>query len=379
MVQSPMVQVSPLIGLVIGLSLVPLRPCYALDEIIHPFLSVRSMGMGGAIMTTGLYEENFFYNPARMTANPYNKFTLLQLTPIDTTSATIQQISNISNAGSNTLGAVANTAGKNLHEQFQFVLPAYYLATNEERKWSLSVGLIFNSQVNADIRQSYQLNVQGIANIGPAVTYAHKFLADDALSVGVTGHLTYRMATNPTYSLANYFQGVPLSLSSIAGQGTLIDFDIGGTYKIIKLAGFQISAAAALQNMFGGNFAYTFINLSKTIQSQPMSQPRTLGLGGSVSHDGWGAFTHSVLALEVYDIGNNTNGSFFRMLHLGAETHLLSVIAVRAGVNQGYWTAGLGLDAHYFELNLASYGVEMGLTPGTLEDRRYTMNLGFHI
>jgi len=353
-------------------------PSYALDEIIHPFLSVRSMGMGGAIMTSGLYEENFFYNPARMTANPYSKFTLLQLTPVDTTKATIDQISNITKSGGNTVGAVANTAGNNLHEQFQLVLPAYYLAATEERKWSLALGLILNSQVNADIRQSYQMNVQGIGSIGPALTFAHKFL-DDALSVGVTGHLTYRVATNPSYSLANYFQGVPLTLSGIAGQGTMIDFDVGATYKIIKLAGFQFSAAAALQNALGGNFKYNFINVSNTIQSQPSAQPRSGGLGGSVEHDGWGPLGHSILAVEVYDIGNNTNGSFFRMMHLGFETHFISILALRAGMNQGYWTAGAGLDLHFLDINVASYGVEMGLTPGTLEDRRYTLNVGLHI
>jgi len=80
----------------------------------------------------------------------------------------------------------------------------------------------------------------------------------------------------------------------------------------------------------------------------------------------------------VIDFGNNPNGSLYRTLHLGGETHF-SILVPRVGINQGYLAAGLGIDLKIFQLDLATYGEEMTLNPGGLEDRRYALRLGFQI
>ena len=49
---------------------------YALDQIIRSYQSARSSAMGSVVLTTGLYDENFFGNPARVTANPTWKLQL---------------------------------------------------------------------------------------------------------------------------------------------------------------------------------------------------------------------------------------------------------------------------------------------------------------
>ena len=84
------------------------------------------------------------------------------------------------------------------------------------------------------------------------------------------------------------------------------------------------------------------------------------------------------MAFEITDVLNNRNGSIFKLFHLGGETHL-KLLAFRAGLNQGYWTAGLGIDLRFLTLDFASYGEELGLNAGSLEDRRYTMTIGLHI
>ena len=350
---------------------------YAFDEIITPYLSVRSVGMGGVILTTGLYDENFFNNPARITANPENRFTLLQMTPVEVSATTLSQISNITSNSSDPIAGVSQGAGNNIHSRLQLILPAYYLRAKDDRKWALGIGMILSGQVNANLRKSYNMDIGGIIDIGPAVTFGRKFLSDDSLSVGVTGHVTYRVATSPTYGLIDFVQGTPLSISAIAGQGAMYDFDFGSTYKVGNLGDFDVNVAGAIQNILGGGYSNLgFKPLS--ITATPLAQPRSVGFGGNFSRETWGYFSDSVLALEVRNIGNNTNGSLFRMIHLGTETHW-KALAFRAGLNQGYYTLGFGIGFSHFTLDLASYGVEMGLNAGTLEDRRYTMNFGFHI
>lgn len=349
---------------------------FALDQIVRPYQSVRSAGMGGVRITTGLYDENFFNNPARVTANPESKLTLMQITPIETTSTTLDTLSSFSNnTGSNgPINSISQATGKNLHARIQMVLPAFYLASSENRKWALAIGLIGGMQVDAIVQKSYQLGLAGFADIGPAVTFGHKFLKDDALSVGITGHYTYRYATNPNFNMVDFISGTSISSDSILGGGSSIDFDLGSTYQLTQLGDFNISLGGAIQNIRGGSYTNSPLQSGQL----PSAQPRSYGLGVSASRQVWSYFTDSLFAFEITDVLNNRNGSLFKLLHLGGETHWKR-LAIRLGVNQGYLTAGLGLNFHYFTLDLATYGEEMGLNAGTLQDRRFTLNFGFHI
>ncbi len=349
---------------------------YALDGIIRPYQSVRSAGMGGVRITTGLYDENFFNNPARVTANPESKLTLFQMMPFETTPNTVKEISEIAK-GEDALKTVANRSGTNLHDRFQLILPAYYFAAKGDRKFALAIGLISSLQIDASVRSSFQTSFDGVYDFGPALTVGYKFLRNDALSVGITSHLTYRLGTGPDYGLLDYVRGTSMALKSIGGEGTMYDFDFGATYDLGIYGSFRLSMGAAVQNSLGGKFS----NLSLkplNIASSPPLQPRSYGLGISATRRYWGYFKDTVMALEVTDIGNNQNGSFYKLLHLGGETHLYG-IALRLGLNQGYMAGGLGFDLHYINLDLATYGEELGLNAGTYEDRRYTVNLGLHI
>ena len=57
------------------LSLTLATPSSALEQIIRPYQSIRSAGMGGVKITTGEYEENFWGNPARVAFNPKWRLT----------------------------------------------------------------------------------------------------------------------------------------------------------------------------------------------------------------------------------------------------------------------------------------------------------------
>jgi hypothetical protein len=54
------------------------------------------------------------------------------------------------------------------------------------------------------------------------------------------------------------------------------------------------------------------------------------------------------------------------LLHIGAglEVVMLQVLALRAGFNEGYFSAGLGLDLTIFRLSLTMFGSELSTEPG---------------
>lgn len=69
------------------------------------------------------------------------------------------------------------------------------------------------------------------------------------------------------------------------------------------------------------------------------------------------------LATEDGLYGYNSQ-SFWSRLDLGAEVVLLSSVALRAGLQGGYFTAGFGLDLFFIELNGALYADETGSHAG---------------
>lgn len=360
------------------LALIPLsQNASALDQIIRPEFSVRDVGMGDVRLTTGLYEDNFFGNPARATANPHFRVT----TPIDVSmegspnlSSTIQTFTGNGDVGQK----LSNTAGSNNHGRIQTEFPAVFIPAGQDNKLAIAFGILASTQFDVDLRQNFSVSPQAITDIGPALTVARKFLADDALSVGTTLHATYRLASDPSFSFIDLIQGKSLSPLQSGGDGAMIDDDIGATYNLPwNLWGFNTSAAFAVNNILGGGYSNLPIHIVKS-GLLPPAQPRTYGFGGSMTRDLWGSFKKTVFALEFTDIGNNPNGGLFRLVHIGAETHY-GVLAFRTGVNEGYPTAGLGLDLRVFTLDFAYYTEEMGLNPGDLPDHRLALKLAIQV
>jgi hypothetical protein len=67
-------------------------------------------------------------------------------------------------------------------------------------------------------------------------------------------------------------------------------------------------------------------------------------------------------------------------IHIGKKIHMgvefaLPGLDLRAGLHQGYYTAGVGLNLGILMLDVATYGVELGEYPGQQEDRRYVLEL----
>jgi hypothetical protein len=278
-----------------------------------------------------------------------------------------------------TVQKVADTASNNNHARLQTTMPAWYLPPSNHRRWSLNAAIITSSQFDMSLRQNYSINDDAFVDIGPAVTYAYQFLDNRSLSVGITGHLTYRVATDQPYTIGDLLQGRSFALSSIGNQGTMIDFDLGTT-KIWnwRPLGIEVSTAFAINNILGGDYNHAIIKPIKNIGDSPASSNRSFGFGVAGKRN-VGILHDLTLGIESYDIGNNTGGSFFRTLHIGAETRLLYVLIPRLGINQGYLTAGLAVDLKFLEIEAATWGEELGLNAGDSEDRRFGLRFSIHL
>ena len=69
---------------------------------------------------------------------------------------------------------------------------------------------------------------------------------------------------------------------------------------------------------------------------------------------------------DILDFVTHASTATNPVLHvgLGAEVVVLQILALRAGFNEGYFSAGLGLNLTYFSLNLTMFGSELSTEPG---------------
>ena len=109
----------------------------------------------------------------------------------------------------------------------------------------------------------------------------------------------------------------------------------------------------------------------------------SLDAGFGWSYDTW--YLSPTVAIDFRDlVGMCTTDDFtFRdfMYHLniGAEVRVLSFLDIRAGLSQGYWSLGLGLDLWAFKVDVAYYRQEFGDTAGSygLDGFTVRINLGY--
>ncbi len=356
-------------------------PAFALDQIVRPYQSVRTSGMGGVRLTTGLYDENFFGNPARATANPTWRVQLID-PMIETTTGTISNIGEmVGGDGENVLGNLASTSGSNNHVRVQTTFPSFYMPNLGGGSMSYAFGVLLSTQNDISLRKSFRVEPQSITDVGIAFTAARKFLVDgeEKFALGLTTHGAARVSSQSGYTFVSLIQGQSLSPLESGGEGAHIDFDLGGTFKLPfhPFEKCSMEAAFVVNNVLGGSYDMINVNLIKT-GIKPPAQPRTFGFGVSGRLPELWKFTDAVLAFEVTDIGNNPNASYFRLFHLGGELRY-GILVPRLGLNQGYWALGLGIDLKLLTIDVASYGEEMSLNVGGLEDRRVAARIALQI
>ena len=99
--------------------------------------------------------------------------------------------------------------------------------------------------------------------------------------------------------------------------------------------------------------------------------PRNLdvGLAWSMPPGGlWGLVDSLTVAVDyghILDLWTPFSRNPILDLGLGVETRFLDIVSLRAGISEGYPNAGASLDLSVMKLNLAVWGSELGLEPGS--------------
>ena len=199
-------------------------------------------------------------------------------------------------------------------------------------------------------------------------------LFEGRVKIGVTGKMISRvevdeLGLDPTQSL----NLKNLGTAGFAKAGTGFGFDTG----ILLAAPWKwLPTLGAVYHDVGGmSFNQSTMKRLSTSTSDPAQVKGDLDVGISLfpiqSND-----VRSTFAIEYRSLlGTETDKA--KLMHFGYELNYGDVLFFRAGYHQRYWTSGIELSSERFQLQLASYGEEIGTSTSPKEDRRWAFKLSF--
>lgn len=363
-------------------------------SIHHLYQSPRPLGMGDAFIAVVNDYNAIFYNPAGLARREDGEINLsLDLSA----SASFQKFANdVSNAGS----GAANDTEK--IQAYSNLLQNYY-----GKQFSLRTGLMEGIWVRphwgiALLPADFTLDLQ-VHNVGsPALdvrsyadtTFAYGYGNDikgveGRLSWGVTGKFVNRaFASKQVLPVdlaldSNYLKKEDLQ------EGYTVDADIGilytpflpseGLLSYMRLA--KPTFGAVLRNAGNVGFGRSLKAINKLSTAAPEPLYRVLDVGAKFEYPNFSIFSGRG-TLDVRDIGH-PNFSWRKGFHLGFEFDWAVASwwrgAYRIGVNQGYPTLGVSALFTLFNLDLLTYGEDIGTYSAPKENRMYMLKLNINI
>lgn len=360
-------------------------PLFAVQEYYDLSRSIRSYGMGGAFFGLSDDEYALFSNPAGLSWRRSGSELMARFNG-QMSSDAVSQLKDFSGLGGKGIKTAIEQLdkykNKPLYGNVGF-LP-YFVSKN------FGVGLLiadtklnFNiSKGSADI-DPLNLNAEVadltfISDSGIVLGYAQSLGVPD-LHVGVNLKGLFRAGGRKFFTTGEYLnnQKIEFDPKQIGGNGMGVDLDLGATYEMKELPfGLMSRASLVFSNLLASEFT-----ISRNYGAVPRLV-RTANFGWYTVFDGF-AFVdnvHALIDISNISLGGEQNpdlgartGNFLKKVHLGVELPI-GLFSVRAGLNQGYLSAGFGLNLYALRLDAATYGEETG---GTVKQgsRRYALTV----
>lgn len=321
---------------------------------------VRPLGMGGAFTALADDENALFYNPAGISYTDQLTFDAVNLI-VDISEKSIDLYEDIEDTDLDDAQQVHDLMEKYIGEHHHLRVSLYPNVGFKVANLGLMIGYLYQARVDLDVRN-------------PAWPEAHtNYVLDEALIAGggvkmpITGlrigaavKSVQRESLDESYTAPviaddNFDDRVEDDLAS--GSGFAID--VGAIYRLPFVPVFDTDIGLVVQNipemdMGDAEDIKTQINFGIAI-SKSLASFKLTGV------------------LDYMDITQQyeEDDDIGKRLHMGVELQTPFFVSLRAGVNQGYFTAGFTVDFRFMRFDFASYTEEVGAYAGQRADERY--------
>jgi hypothetical protein len=334
------------------------------DEFPYIYKGVRPMGMGGAFVAVSDDANALFYNPAGLARIDHVSVSLLPLE---------------AESGKNSLDIYQDVSDTDFDDPQetadflrQYIGDRAHLGVNLFPNFSMprfAFCLFGTARVDLEVdnRQYPTVYTNAVSDVGAGLGYAHPLL-DNSLSLGASLKFDHRESLAKDYS---YVDLASEDLSDLIkddrqkGNGVLVD--IGAIYSFKEL-GFDNVRVGMCANNLGNSSLGDAEDLDSHVD-----------LGVSVEENLW--ITKTTFAFDYVDLFSQMgdDNDMGKRIRMGIECKLPVFFTARVGLYQGYYTAGVNLDAKFVQLDALTYAEEIGAYAGQREDRRYVLRflIGF--
>lgn len=327
------------------------------------YRGIRPLGMGGAFITLSDDENAMFYNPAGLNdVEGFGGFELLNPL-VEISKDSIDLYKDLQDIDSDDTAQVTDLLNRFIgqHQHLRTSLFPNLIFHN------FGIGALGQATLDAEIRNRANPIVitDAKVDVGLLASVAYG-LFDKKLQIGATGKFIQRRGILKTFTAVDIASENFDPLEDVDESKNDFAFDLGAKINI-DIPVIKPSFGVVLQNITDLDF------------DQLGKLPQQLNIGLSINPDFW--IIKSTLALEIDDITKelDTDDDIYKRVHIGAEVRFPTILAVRAGFNQGYWTAGVTLDVWILKIAYATYAEEVGAVAGQRDDRRHVAQvvLGF--
>lgn len=330
-------------------------------ELNNNWLSTRALGMGNAYTSIVNDADALFYNPAGLANVSGVNWTFFDLHGGLNGLEAIENAQTVTSAGDDMQEALRKLYGKKIWVggggKTAVTTPYFGIAGFV----NTSTGLITTNSPNPHIDPSLVFDYGAVA--GFAVPIVPGFF-----NIGLSMKRVNRTGT--TQSI---------------GAGTLATLDVDALKEEFKRRGTGYGLDFGAQFRLPGpispslSFVYRDMGYTTFTHEEGAGAPSRIEpemiLGGGVE---FSAPLIKVTPVFDYRYTNRPEIQLGKKINLGLELSL-PLLDLRAGLHQGYYSAGVGLNLALLRVDVATWGVEMGEYPGQREDRRYMAQLTFEL
>lgn len=347
---------------------------------------IRELSMGGAAVATVNDETALLLNPAAL-GRLRNYFVTVLDPEIDIGAKTQSMIgSDVTKFldPQKVLDACNASKGEHLHERAQ-LFPSFVVTNFGFGFYARYATDAFVDAYNGNpFTYQYRNDYAGVLGFNLR-------LFDGRVKIGANARGVNRVESNRT-DIPSTSTG--LTKTTVVNNVTVVSegFGVGSDAGLILSAPWTAIPTLAVVYRDIGTTSYTINHGSEySTTFRPARTPGTLDAGFSLNPI-LSNNVRMVFTAEMRDVMDavepktvDASDQVMRRLHGGVELNIYDVFYIRAGYNQGYWTAGIELSMLNTQLQFSSYGEEIGdvVAPGSgntykaKEDRRYAAKFAY--
>lgn len=329
-------------------------------ELYQPGLPTRCLAMGGVCISQVKGAQALFLNPAAL--NKVEGFDLIIAQVKAGVSKDTVDFSSQFSGSTFSASDINNLYGKTLMADIDarsaFVMPNFGFGVYSNNYTSM--------QFNDPTFPTFNMNL--ISDYGYALGGAMKL--NESSSLGLTFRHIKRWGGNQDINVSS----LTGSSSSDLANNNFQNRGVGHALDLAYMTTFTSNSWKPTVAVVWRDVGVTKFNLTSG-SAEPPRQLDNLILGVSVEQDL--PLIKLYHGLE-YDFITDYSEDPAKKLHLGTELSF-GPIDLRAGLNQGYVTYGVGLDLWFLEIEAASYATELGTYAGQERSDRYNVSITFEM